>query len=71
MNSKKLNDALPDTIEAWFVTGSRWAHGDGVGINVADAHRAFAATYNLKPDDVPLLKLSPDNWEEPFSMLEL
>ena len=42
-----------------------------VGVNVAKAHRDFAATYQLQLDDVPLLKLSPTSWEAPFSMLEL
>jgi len=71
INSAKINAHLPDAIEAFFVLSASQAHGDGVGVNVAQAHRAFLSKYHLTAADVPLLKLTPSNWEEPFSVLEV
>jgi len=71
LNSGKLNAQLPHTIEAWFVVDEAFAHGDGVGVNAVRAHQDFLHAYGLSADEVPLLKLSPGTWDEPFSLLQL
>lgn len=71
LNSAKMNAKLPHTIEAWFVVDAGFAHRDGVGYDVVKAHRDFLRTYSLTANDVPLLKMDPANWKEPFSVLEL
>ena len=44
------------------------APGPGVTATMAggQVHSRMLAEYKLTADDVPLLQLRPDNWDEPF-----
>lgn len=70
VSAEKINAALPAAVEAFFVLDEGQArNGDGVGVNVGQAHRNFLQKYGLTAEQVPLLKLEPANWEAPFSFI--
>ena len=63
---------LKGAIDGFFVLHDGQAtFGDGVGVNVAKAHRDFLQLYHLSVDKIPLLKLNPANWEQPFEVLRV
>ena len=70
ITSKSVNANLPRSIEAFFVLSKAQARRDGVGVQVARAHREFLSQYQLSTKDVPLLLMRPWNWEEPFVELD-
>ena len=69
--SEKLNARLPDAIDAFFVLDQAHLRRDGSprNIDVIEAHKAFLKRYALTEADVPLLKLTLDGWDAPFSPL--
>ena len=70
ISSENINQHLPWSIEAFFVLDRTSLDRDGVGINVAQAHKDFLKAFDLTAADVPLLLMRPANWEEPFVELE-
>ena len=70
LNSRAHNERLPHSVEAFFVPQGHSAVtadlGYGIRIDVVVAHRAFLRVYGLTAEQVPLLRLDPANWEEPF-----
>ena len=69
LSSATLNARLPAVVEAFFVVEGAHANHDATGIDVVRAHRDFLERYRLTEAEVPLLKLSPSQWDAPFSPL--
>ena len=74
VNSRSVNSALPDSIEAIFFiknqeTGKRGGSHPGVPDQARDAHRAFVAAYPGAAG-TPLLSFDYKNWEAPFAMAD-
>ena len=70
LSARKLNQQLPDAISAFFVLNehANW-RGSRDGKQVAQQRLAFLRRYGLRGESVPLLKLHPSNWNEPFTVL--
>ena len=61
-------DHLPDSIEAFFTSDELGMKEEQEGLAI-EQHRLFLQTYHLSAAQVPLLKLDPTNWDEPFRVL--
>ena len=71
LSSAKLNSRLPRAISAFFVLNEHDAHFDpALKIDTVQAHSDYLAEYGLTAEQVPLLMLTPDNWEAPFAIFE-
>ena len=84
LDTKVWIDNLPGSVEAIFMVDCqdgqdnlRYGAADGGGTaancrdakaNAVDLHRKFLSAYKLSEADFPLLKLRPNNWEEPFAV---
>ena len=59
---------LPEAIQAFFALKNGPAgRVDGVRVDVVAAHGDFLRAYGLSANQVPLLLLDDQNWDEPFS----
>lgn len=68
ISSARLNRQLPEAIQAFFALKNGPAgRVDGVGVDVVAAHGDFLRAYGLSANQVPLLLLDDQNWDEPFS----
>ena len=72
VNSRSVNDNLPQAIQAFFVPegGNMYTDlGYGRVVDVRKAHKNFLRTYGLSAYQVPLLTLRPGNWNTPFALM--
>jgi len=63
-DSATYNDALPRTIEAFFVVKNKWINPNG---QTFQRHRRFLAQYGKSAEQVPLLIFDPHDWTSPFA----
>ena len=61
VDGKYWTKHLPSTIEAFFYPSGSADHTAG------QQHSAFLRKFRLRADAVPLLRLTPDDWSNPFS----
>lgn len=66
-----FNAKLPHAVDAFFVLDAAHAHADAMGVDSVRAHRAFLDEYGLTEADVPLLKLTPEDWDAPLQRFEV
>eukprot|EP00966_Prymnesium_polylepis_P216288 5006980-Prymnesium_polylepis.1 len=73
LSSEKVNSALPNAVEAFFVTEGHttfqlndpYSHQ----VDMMRVHEAFLARYGRTADEVPLLNFRPYEWDAPFAAL--
>ena len=65
-----MNAGLPHAVQAFWALDDGLARQDAMGIDVVRAHRDFLSLYGLDEEHVPLLRLDPNNWDQPFSSLQ-
>lgn len=73
--SATLNRRLPHSIAAFFTLDGAYPYAKGgdrdVGVDdVTKAHRDFLQRYGLSEAQVPLLTLTPEEWDTPFSQVD-
>ena len=67
VNSRSVNSALPDSIEAIFFVKGHETDRHGTSDQAREAHRALLRAFP-RARDTPLLSFDYTNWEAPFSM---
>ena len=70
INSKSVNEGLPESIAAFFVLEGSENYvtdlGYGAKIDARRAQRDFKTEFGRSDAQTPLLVFDPWNWEEPF-----
>ena len=62
-------DSLPNSIEAFFTSDDLGRKEEQEDLAKMQ-HQLFLQTYSLNAAQVPLLKLDPTNWDEPFRVFD-
>ena len=70
VNSRSVNEGLPESIAAFFVLKGSEHYvtdlGYGAKIDARQAQRDFKLAFGRSDAQTPLLVFDPWNWEEPF-----